>query len=89
MFGRDTEAISALLTRMHDQAREQCRYNQPLMAKTMAQWMADDRRFDSIADKERFANEVMDCRQHGRQLDLTQRMGSGANAPVGYVHRRV
>jgi hypothetical protein len=73
MFGRTTDDIAATLTRMHDQAREQCKYNQPAMARQMAEWLATDRRFDGIKNKEQFAFEVMDARQHGREIDLTPR----------------
>jgi hypothetical protein len=73
MFGRTTEDVAATLTRMHNQAREECRYNQPEIARRMAEWMQTDRRFDSIKDKEAFAYEVMDARQHGREIDLTPR----------------
>jgi hypothetical protein len=89
MFGRNTDHIAATLMAMHDAARIECRHNQGEMAKRMAEWMADDRRFDSIPDKVKLAFEAMDCRSHGRQLDLTRRMTSGATAPAGYVMRSV
>jgi hypothetical protein len=86
MFGRTTNDIAATLMSMHDAARVECKHDQYAMARQMAQWMADDRRFDSVPDKEALAREAMDCRSHGRTLDLSGRMQSGATgaAVPGY-----
>jgi hypothetical protein len=74
MFGRKTSDIEQVLTAMHDQARVVCKHNQYAMAKQIAEWLRDDRRFDSIKNKEAFAAEAMDCRRSGRELDLTKRL---------------
>lgn len=71
MFGRTTTDIAATLQAMQDRARVECKHNQTAMAQKMAQWMSDDRRFDSIPDKVKLAREAMDARSHGRRLDLT------------------
>ena len=74
MYGRTTNDIAETLMRMHDEARVQCRFDQNQIADRMAQWMAQDRRFDGIRDKLRLANEAMDARSHGRELDLSARL---------------
>jgi hypothetical protein len=73
MYGKSTEDIAQVLTSMQEEARIVCRYNQTEMAQQMAEWMANDRRFDGIKDKHALAVDVMDARQHGRQIDLTPR----------------
>jgi hypothetical protein len=89
MFGRRTNDIEQTLMAMHDQARVVCKHDQYAMAKQIATWLRDDRRFDSIKEKEQFAAEMMDCRRSGRELDLTRRLGSGATSSPGYVVRSV
>jgi hypothetical protein len=89
MFGRKTSDIEQTLMAMHDQARVECKFNQYAMAKQIAAWLSEDRRFDAIRDKERFAADMMDARRSGRELDLTKRMGTGATGPVGYISRSV
>jgi hypothetical protein len=86
MFGRNTDDIARTLTQMQNQARIECRHNQTAMAKQMAAWMADDRRFDSIENKEAFALDAMDARSHGRELDLTQRVTLGDTAHARTAH---
>ena len=89
MFGRNTDHLAETLTRMHDEARLECKFNHAAMARKMAEWMAQDRRFDGIADKEKLAAEVFECRRSGRQLDLTPRLKSGATSTPGYVSRNI
>jgi hypothetical protein len=89
VFGKTTDDIAQTLMHMQDEARITCKHDQYAMVRAMAEMMSNDRRFDSIPDKQALAREAMDCRSHGRQLDLTGRMTSGANAPVGYVSRSV
>ncbi len=89
MFGKTTDDISEVLMRMQDEARIACRHDQRAMALKMADWMANDRRFDGIRDKAAFAREAMDARSHGRMIDLTTRERSNATGPVGYVSRNV
>ena len=74
MFGNTTNDISATLMAMHDRARLECNYNQYAIAPKMASWMNNDRRFDAFPDKLRLANEAMDARSHGRELDLSGRL---------------
>ena len=89
MYGRTTKDVAATLQHMQEEARTVCRNNQGQMAKQMATWMAQDRRFDGVPDKERLARDAMDARSHGRVLDLTPRMTSGANSTPGYISRNV
>ena len=89
MFGRTTNDIATTLMQMQDEARTVCRHNQGAMVKQMASWMADDRRFDSIADKEALAREAMDARSHGRTLNLTKPYKPNTSGPVGYTSRQV
>jgi len=89
MFGRTTDQLAATLMAFQDQARIECRHDQYKMPRKMAEYMAQDRRFDSIADKEQLAREAIDARLHGRELDLTKRIGSNANTTSGYIVRNV
>ncbi|WP_426418476.1 hypothetical protein [Bradyrhizobium genosp. A] len=89
MFGRTTNDISETLMKMHDEARIVCKHNQTEIARRMAEWMTEDRRFDFIPDKTKLAREAMDARAHGRVLNLTEPVRSNANSCVGYVVRQV
>ena len=70
MFRKNTADISATLMKMHDQARVVCNHNHTQMARQMAEWMAQDRRFDHIQDKVAFAADAMDARSHGRTINV-------------------
>jgi hypothetical protein len=87
MFGKTTDDIAQTLMHMQDEARTACRHDQYAMVKRMAEWMAQDRRFDSIPDKQALAREAVDCRSHGRELDLSGRLridtAGSATAAVG------
>ncbi|MCP3382857.1 hypothetical protein NLM31_21045 [Bradyrhizobium sp. CCGUVB4N] len=72
MFGRTTNDLSETLMKMQDEARIACKHNQTEMARKMAAWMKEDRRFDSIPDKVKLAKEAMDARSRGRVLNLTE-----------------
>ncbi len=85
MFGRTTDDLAEVLMRMQDEARVACKHDQYAIAHRMGDWLSQDRRFDSIKDKVGLAREAMACRASGRQLDLTQRMKSGATSSPGYV----
>ena len=89
MFGKTTKDIAATLQAMHDQARVECRHNQGAIVTKMAEWIALDRRFDSIPNKTKLAREAIDARMHGRQLNLTEPQLSGANSYLGHVVRQV
>jgi hypothetical protein len=89
MYSKSTDDIAQTLMHMQERARIDCKFDQYAMARRMAEFMANDRRFDGIANKEAFAREAMDARSHGRQLDLTERVGSGANTTSGYIMRKV
>jgi hypothetical protein len=86
MFGKTTDDIAATLMAMHDRARIECRHNQYAMAEKMASWMAQDRRFDSVTNKIGLANDAMDARSHGRELNLSGQLrvdtAGAATAPV-------
>ena len=73
MFGRNTDDIARTLSLMLEQARSECRYDQGAMTRQVAEWMSQDRRFDSVPDKRKLAADALDAQQHGRQLDLTPR----------------
>jgi hypothetical protein len=89
MFGRTTDDLAQTLMHMQDEARISCKHDQYAMVKAMAEMMRNDRRLDSISDKEALAREAMQCRQSGRQLDLTPRLKSGATSTPGYISRNV
>jgi hypothetical protein len=89
MFGNTTDHMAEVLMRMQDEARVVCKHNQSMMAQQMARWMGQDRRFDSVRDKVALAREAMDCRSHGRTLDLSPRQRSNANSTIGTVVRLV
>jgi hypothetical protein len=89
MFGPTSRDVEQWLMMAHDAARTECKFNQYEMARKMAVWIGQDRRFDGIKEKQAFAREVMDCRRSGRELDLTKRMGTGATGPAGYISRNV
>ena len=89
MFGKTTNDISETLMKMHDEARIDCKHNQAAIAQRMAEWMGSDRRFDSFPDKVKLARDAMDARTHGRVLNLTEPVRSGANSYVGYTVRQV
>ncbi len=88
MFGRSTNDISEVLMRMQDEARVVCKHNQSQMARQMAEWMSNDRRFDNIPDKHRLARDAMDARSHGRVLDMTPQQQSNANTYFGHIVRQ-
>jgi hypothetical protein len=89
MFGTKSTDVEQWLMAAHDQARQECRFNQDAIAKKMGEWIGQDRRFDGIKDKVGFAREVMSCRQSGRTLDLSPRLKSGATSTAGYISRNV
>jgi hypothetical protein len=89
MFGRRSTDIELTLTAMLDQARVECRSDQYAMVRKVGEWLREDRRFDSIADKEGLAKEALSCRQSGRTLDLSPRLKSGATSSPGYISRNV
>jgi hypothetical protein len=88
MFEKNTKDLARTINLMQDEARLKCRHDQPAMARQMAQWMASDRRFDSIGDKEQLAREAMDARLHGRALNLTEPVTIASGA-TGYIVRSV
>lgn len=88
MFGRTTNDLSEFLMRAEDEARVRCRHDREAMARTMASWLEQDRRFDGM-DRLKLAKEAMDARSHGRILNLTEPVTSGAMSMPGYAVRNV
>lgn len=84
MWGKTTDDIAETLMQMQTEAQTVCRFNQTEMAKTMARWMGQDRRFDGVPDKEALARDAMDAQAHGRVLDITPRFRIDGN-----MHRTV
>jgi hypothetical protein len=74
MYGKTSVDVARTLNQMIDEARVQCRYNQDAIVTKVAEFVRQDRRFDSIADPAALAREALDCRKHGRVLDLTPRL---------------
>jgi hypothetical protein len=74
MYGRTSRDIEETLTQMIREARIIAKHDQYQMPTLVARWMSEDRRFDSIKDKVALAQEAMDCKSHGRELDLSSRL---------------
>jgi len=70
MFGKGPHDLAATLSEMEYRARQAVNFNQTEAAQKMAEWLAQDRRFDSF-DKGRLIERVRDCKYRGAVLDLT------------------
>jgi hypothetical protein len=70
MFDHDQRDLTATLSNMHRQAIDRCQSNQIEAKQKMAQWLGNDRRFDSY-DASRLVDRVALCRSNGAQLDLS------------------
>jgi hypothetical protein len=89
MFSNKSTDVEQWLMAAHDAVRVECRFDQRAMARKMAEYLGQDRRFDGIADKEKFATEVFECRRSGRELDLSKRMriDSAGGQTAGIIGR--
>ena len=69
MFDRDKKDLAATLNWMESQARERTQFNQPEARKKMAEFLANDRRFDGY-DPAKLIDRVHQCKSYGAVLDL-------------------
>jgi hypothetical protein len=74
MFRNTPDDIAATLTNMVDTSHIVCRHNQAEMIKMMGEWIANDRRFDQVRDKQALAADILDAKSHGRLLRIEARM---------------
>jgi hypothetical protein len=70
MFDHEQKDLAATLAQMERQARERSNFNQVVAKEKMAEWIAQDRRFDGL-DPERLVDRVQRCRQSGAVFDIT------------------
>ena len=70
MFGNDEREMAATLGNMHRQAIDRCQSNQIEAKGKMAEWLSNDRRFDSY-DAAKLTDRVALCRSNGAALDLS------------------
>lgn len=70
MFGKAQRDLILTLSQMETQARQATNFHQGEAKQKMAEWLAQDRRFDSY-DPERLIDRVQLHKHNGAQLDLT------------------
>jgi hypothetical protein len=70
MFGKSRRDIEATLTQMIKDARTECKHDQYAMVRQIGEWIANDRRFDKVRDKQGFASEAMKSRSNGGHLRI-------------------
>jgi hypothetical protein len=70
MFGRSNADLARWLAAAERHCIERSRFNQAEALQQLAATIGNDRRFDDY-DATKLARRVVDSRQHGRVLDLT------------------
>jgi hypothetical protein len=70
MFDHEQKDLAATLAQMERLAREKSNFNQTAAREKMAEWIAQDRRFDGL-DPEKLVARVQDCRSRGAVFDIT------------------
>jgi hypothetical protein len=82
MFGKAERDLTRTLSEMEYEARTKCNYNQTEARQRMAQWLADDRRFDNY-DHARLIERVHLNKSNGAVLELDdpQLLKGGAPRP--------
>jgi hypothetical protein len=83
MFDIDPRDLAATLSQMETQARQKANFDQNEAKQKMAEWLANDRRFDSY-DPARLIERVQVCKSNGAHLDLEdpQLMKGGQPRPL-------
>jgi len=81
MFQKSQNDITRTLYKMIDESIENCRFNQDAAQKKMAEWIAQDRRFDAY-DPSYVAREAFDSRRTGRQLQLDKPLQTHSLPPT-------
>jgi hypothetical protein len=69
MFGTDPRDLARTLSEMETLARQKSNYNQTEARQTMAEWVAQDRRFDGY-DTQRLVERVQLHKFNGAVLEL-------------------
>jgi hypothetical protein len=69
MFERDPKDLTATLSWMESTARERSKFNQIEAKQRMAEFIANDRRFDAY-DTAKLVDRVSHCKSYGAKLDL-------------------
>ena len=83
MFDTDARSLASTLSQMETQARQKANFDQTVAKQKMAEWLANDRRFDSY-DPMRLVERVHVCKAQGAHLDLEdpQLMRGGQPRPL-------
>ena len=70
MFRNDPRDLAATLSEMEYRARQLTNFNQPEAKAKMAEWLANDRRFDAY-DAQRLIERVQLSKNNGAVLSWT------------------
>jgi hypothetical protein len=80
MFNKTDNDLTRTLVMMIDRSIDECRSNQTEAVKKTAQWIAQDRRFDSY-DPHAVAREAFDAKLHGRRMELNKPLRLNTTPP--------